>query len=250
MMKKSQRKLTVSTSIAALEWKKNKINLFDTPGFNIFINDTYSTMIADDAKLVVVDAVAGVEVQTEKTWSFSDEFHLPRAILINKLDRERADFDRAVASVQDNFGRTAIPIQLPIGAEKDFKGVIDLIRMKAYTLFARQRRQRQGIDIPAEYAEAAKTAHEALVEIVAEGNDALLEEFFAVRHAALRTHRRGLHAAVKELRIFPILCASALHNIGADRILDFFGETFPAPTDHAARSRQIERPGCDPRDQR
>ena len=126
-----QRKLTVSTSIAALEWKKYKLNLFDTPGFNIFINDTYSTMIADDATLVVVDAVAGVEVQTEKTWGFADEFHLPRAILINKLDRERADFARAVASVQDNFGRTAIPIQLPLGAEKDFKGVIDLVRMRA-----------------------------------------------------------------------------------------------------------------------
>ena len=112
-----QRKLTISTSIAALEWKKYKINLFDTPGFNIFINDTYSTMIADDAAIVVVDAVAGVEVQTEKTWGFAEHYKLPRAVLINKLDRERSSFERTVESVQENFGRTAIPIQLPIGVE-------------------------------------------------------------------------------------------------------------------------------------
>jgi elongation factor G len=229
-----QRKLTVSTSIAALEWKKYKLNLFDTPGFNIFINDTYSTMIADDATLVVVDAVAGVEVQTEKTWGFADEFHLPRAVLINKLDRERADFARAVASVQENFGRTAIPIQLPLGSEKDFKGVIDLVRMRAYTYTADGDGKGKESDIPAEYAEAAQTAHEALVEIVAEGNDALLEEFF--NEGTLPTERivEGLHSAVKELRLFPILCSSALRNIGADRILDFIGETFPSPIDHAA----------------
>ena len=229
-----QRKLTVSTSIAALEWKKYKINLFDTPGFNIFINDTYSTMIADDATLVVVDAVAGVEVQTEKTWGFADEFKLPRAVLINKLDRERADFARAVASVQDNFGRTAIPIQLPLGVEKDFQGVIDLVRMRAYTYTPDGDGKGKECDIPEEYADAAKTAHDALVEIVAEGNDALLEEFFAEGTLPTEHIVEGLHAAVKELRLFPILCASALHNVGADRILDFIGETFPSPIDHAA----------------
>src|SRR6202022_2661671 len=94
-----QRKITISTALAIAEWKKTKINLLDTPGFNIFINDTKSAMIAADADLVVVDGVAGVEVQTEKVWAFADEFQLPRAILINKLDRERSSFDRALASV-------------------------------------------------------------------------------------------------------------------------------------------------------
>jgi elongation factor G len=229
-----QRKLTISTSIAALEWKKYKINLFDTPGFNIFINDTYSTMVADDAVIVVVDAVAGVEVQTEKTWGFAAEYKLPRAILINKLDRERSSFERTVESVQENFGRTAVPIHLPIGFEKEFKGIIDLVNMRAYTYASDSDGKGREGDIPAEYADAAKTAHEALVEIIAEGNDALMEEYFEKGTLPTEHMVEGLNAAVRELRIFPILCASALHNVGADRVLDFIVETFPSPVDHAA----------------
>ena len=135
-------------------------------------------MVAADAALVLVDGVAGVEVQTEKVWEFAEEFNLPRAIIINKLDRERSSFDRALESVQENFGRTAVPIHLPIGAERDFKGVIDLVRMKAYTYTLDGDGKGKEGEIPADYADAAQKAHEALVEMVAEGNDALLEEFF------------------------------------------------------------------------
>src|SRR5580700_2355034 len=127
-----QRKITISTGVAFAEWAKKKINLLDTPGFNIFINDTKASLVAADAALVVVDGVAGVEVQTEKVWVFAEEFKLPRALGINKLDRERSSFERALESVQQFFGRTAIPIHLPIGTERDFKGVVDLVRMKAY----------------------------------------------------------------------------------------------------------------------
>src|SRR5512147_1756569 len=127
-----QRKITISTAVAVAEWKKTKINLLDTPGYNIFINDARASLVAADAALVLVDGVAGVEVQTEKVWSFAEGYGLPRAIVINKLDRERAEFDRALASVHEVFGRSAVPVQIPIGAERDFKGVVDLIRMKAY----------------------------------------------------------------------------------------------------------------------
>ena len=105
-----QRKITISTAVAVAEWKKSKINLLDTPGYNIFINDTKSSLVAADAALVLVDGVSGVEVQTEKVWAFANDFNLPRAIVINKLDRERSDFDRALASVHEVFGRTAVPI--------------------------------------------------------------------------------------------------------------------------------------------
>src|ERR1700730_12651130 len=127
-----QRKITISTALAFVEWKKIKINVLDTPGFNIFINDTRASLVAADSTLVLVDGVAGVEVQTAKVWDIANGYNLPRAILINKLDRERSSFDRALASVQSFFGRTAIPIHLPVGAEKDFKGVVDLVRMKSY----------------------------------------------------------------------------------------------------------------------
>src|SRR4051812_29400648 len=173
-----QRKITISTAIAVAEWNKTKINILDTPGYNIFINDTRGALVAADAALVVVDGVAGVEVQTEKVWSFANEFKLPRAVIINKLDRERADFQRALASVQEFFGRAAVPIHLPIGSEREFKGIIDLIRMKAFIYTPGGDGKGKEGEIPSQYAEEAQKAHEALVEIVAEGNDAYMEEFF------------------------------------------------------------------------
>src|SRR5437868_2579097 len=157
------RKITISTSIVSVESKKNKINVLDTPGFNIFINDTRGALVAADAALVLVDGVAGVEVQTEKVWSFADDFKLPRAVVINKLDRERADFQRALASVQEFFGRAAVPIHLPIGSERDFKGIIDLIRMKAYTYTPDGDGKGKEGEIPADCAEEAQKAHEVLV---------------------------------------------------------------------------------------
>ena len=228
-----QRKLSISTALASAEWAKKKINLIDTPGFNIFINDTKASMAAADAALVLVDGVAGVEVQTEKVWSFADEFNLPRAIVINKLDRERSDFERALSSVQEIFGRAAVPVQLPMGAEKDFKGLIDLVRMKAYTYTADGDGKGKEGDIPADRADAAQKAHEALIEMVAEGNDALMEQYFDKGTLEPDQILTGLRQAIRERRIHPVLCASGLHNIASDSLLNFVVENFPAPTEHA-----------------
>ncbi len=227
-----QRKITISTALAYAEWAKKKINLIDTPGFNIFINDTKASLAAADAALVVVDGVAGVEVQTEKVWSFADEFQLPRAIVINKLDRERSSFERALASVQEFFGRQAVPVHLPIGGEKDFKGVVDLIRMKSYTYANDGDGKGKEGDIPADLADAAQKAHEALVEMVAEGNDALMEEFFDKGTLPVEHILDGLQQGIRERRIYPVLCASGLHNVVADQLMNFVVENFPAPTEH------------------
>jgi elongation factor G len=228
-----QRKITISTAIAVAEWKKTKINILDTPGYNIFINDTRSALIAADAALVVVDGVAGVEVQTEKVWSFAADFGLPRAIVINKLDRERADFDRALASVNEVFGRSAVPIQIPIGAERDFQGVVDLIRMKAYLYTPDGDGKGKEGDIPANLAGAAQKAHDALVEMVAEGNDALMEEFFDKGSLSAEQIVEGIRQGVREMRFFPVLCASALRNVGTDLILNFLVENLPSPVEAA-----------------
>jgi elongation factor G len=222
------RKITIATAIATAEWKKTKLNLIDTPGFNIFINDTHAALVAADSAVIVVDGVAGVEVQTEKVWQFAEEFKLPRAILINKLDRERSSFDRALESVQSVFGRTAVPIQLPMGAERDFKGIIDLVAMKAVTYTSDGDGKGKESDIPGDLADSAQKAHEALIEMVAEGNDALLEEFFDKGTLAPEHILEGLKQAVREMRVFPVLCGSALHNIGTDRLLDFMVTNFPA----------------------
>jgi elongation factor G len=225
------RKITISTAIAAAEWKKAKINLLDTPGYNIFINDTKASLVAADSALVMVDGVAGVEVQTEKVWHFANDFKLPRAVVINKLDRERADFDRALGAVQEAFGRSAVPIQIPIGKERDFTGVVDLIRMKAYTYAPDGDGKGKEGDIPANLADAAQKAHEALVEMVAEGNDALMEEFFDKGTLPAEHIIEGLRQGVREMRIFPVMCASALHNIGSEQILNFIVENLPSPAE-------------------
>ena len=237
-----QRKISISTAAAQAEWKKTKVNILDTPGYNIFINDTRAALVAADAALVVVDGVAGVEVQTEKVWGFANDFKLPRAVVINKLDRERADFQRALESVHEVFGRAAIPIQLPIGKERDFKGVIDLITMKAHTYTLDGNGKGTEGPIPGDMEDAATKAHEALVEMVAEGKDDLMEEFFAEGTLPVEHIVEGLNAGIRDQRIFPVLCTSGLHNVGTDRILDFVVDNLPAATERPAPEVKISGP--------
>ena len=239
-----QRKITISTAIAVAEWKKTKVNILDTPGYNIFINDTRAALVAADAALVVVDGVAGVEVQTEKVWQFAADYKLPRAVVINKLDRERADFDRALESVQETFGRFAVPTQIPIGVERDFTGVVDLVRMKAYTYAADGDGKGKEGDIPGDLAAAAQKAHEALVEMVAEGNDALMEEFFDKGTLAPGQIAEGLKQGLREMRIFPVMCASALHNVGSDLILNFITDYLPSPLERESPGQNVTGPSA------
>jgi elongation factor G len=241
-----QRKVSISTAIAVAEWKKAKINILDTPGYNIFINDTRGALVAADAALVVVDGVAGVEVQTEKVWSYSENYKLPRAIVINKLDRDRSSFERTMESIHARFGRNAVPVQLPLGNEKDFRGVIDLVRMKAFVYTIDGDGKGKETEIPAEYAEAAQLAHEELVEIVAEGKDDLMEEFFEKGTLPEEHIIQGIDEEMRERRIYPVLCMSGLHDIGSDWLLDLIVEAFPSPCDRPAvklklGEKEIER---------
>jgi elongation factor G len=244
------RKLTISTGVAAIEWKKTKINLLDTPGFNMLLNDARSALVAADAAIVVVDAVAGVEAQTEKMWNTAEELKLPRAIVINKLDRDRSSFERTMESIHARFGRNAVPIQLPLGSEKDFRGVIDLVRMKAWVYTIDGDGKGKEAEIPAEYAEEAKRAHEELVEVVAEGKDDLMEEFFEKGTLPEDHIITGIDEEMREMRIFPVLCMSGLHDIGSDWLLDLIVEAFPSPADRlpaklSLQGKEIERKADD-----
>ncbi|BDC52132.1 elongation factor G [Bryobacterales bacterium F-183] len=230
------RKITVTTSAAFAEWSKRKINLLDTPGFNIFMIDTKTAMAAADSALVVVDGVAGVEVQTERVWGYADEFELPRAVVINKLDRERSSFSRALESVQNAFGRAAVPVEIPIGSERDFRGVIDLIAMKAYEYDNDGNGKAREVPIPEHMQSSSDNWHAALVEMIAEGNDALMEEFFEQGTLPVEHLVDGLRAAVRERRLFPVLCVSAQRNVGSDRVLDFCAEYFPSPVERSEMS--------------
>jgi elongation factor G len=235
-----QRQITISTGLAFLEWNKLKINLLDTPGFNIFINDTKASLVVADSSLILVDGVAGVEVQTEKVWQFASEFNLPRAIIVNKLDRENANFERALASINENFGRAAVPIQLPLGSERDFRGIVDLVRMKCYTYESGGNGRGKEGDIPADLAGPAQKAQEALIEMVAESNDALLEEFLDKGTLTPERLTEGLRSAVREMRLFPVLCASGLNGIGGDLILNLITDYFPAPTERGPVAGKLD----------
>lgn len=225
------RKMSITSSLASMAWEKTKINLIDTPGFNIFLNDTRSAMVAADAAIVLLDGVAGVEVSTEKVWKFAEEFKLPCVLVVNKLDRERSSFERVLESVHERFGRAAVPVHLPLGTEKSFSGIIDLIRMESHCYKGGGDGKGKQGEIQAPEQEAATAAHEALVEMIAEGNDELMEEFFATGTLPVEHIVSGLQQAVRERRIFPVLCTAACQNIGADLVANFIAEVLPSPLD-------------------
>ncbi len=236
------RKISINTGLAYAEWQapgqaeKTKINLLDTPGYSTFLNETKSSLIAADAALIVVDAAAGVQVVTEKVWDYATEYDQPRAFLLNWMDRDLASFDRALESLQQVFGRGVVPLQLPIGSERGFRGVVDLVTMKALIYTPDGDGKAKVEEIPAVLADPAKTAHEALVELVAEGDDALMQEFFDEGTLPVNDLKKGLREAVLAKRIFPVLLSSALHNVGAEAVLNFLVEIFPSP---AARGKAI-----------
>jgi elongation factor G len=226
-----QRKFSISAALAYAEWGRSKINLIDTPGFNIFLHETEAALVAADSALLLVHGVAGMEVQTEKTWGFCEKYGLPRVLVINQLDRDRASFERTLNALREAFGRAVVPVQLPVGEEKNFRGIVDLVRMKAALYDSNGSGKSKESEIPAELAEAATEAHEALVEMVAEGNDALMEEFFEKGTIPVEDLVPGLKQAIGEKRLVPVVAAAGLPNIGSDALLNFLVDYLPAPTE-------------------
>ena len=221
------RQMTISAAMSFVEWGKTKINLIDTPGFNMFTHEAEMVMPAVEAALVVVDAVSGAQVVTQKIWGFAEKYSLPRIMVCTRMDRERADFQRCMESLTATFGRTVIPVQLPIGSEKSFSGVIDLVRMKACTYEMGGNGKATVGEIPANLAGEAAAAHEKLVELVAEGDDALMEEFFSSGTLSEEKLIAGLHQAVRNHKLFPVLFAAGLGNVGTDAVLDFMVDYVP-----------------------
>jgi len=226
------RQMSISGATAYVEWGKTKINLIDTPGFNMFVHEAKMVLPVVDAAIVVVDGVAGVEVVTERVWNYCEEFKTPRVILASRMDRERADAGRVLESLTKAFGRTVIPLELPIGSEKSFTGVVDLVSMKAYTYELGGNGKGKEGEIPANVKAQAQEAHEKLVEMIAEGNDALMEEFFEKGTIPEEHLIPALHNAIREDKIFPVIFGSGLGNIGADHLMDFIVDYTPAPSEH------------------
>jgi elongation factor G len=223
-----KRKISINTAVAYCDWKGHHVNFVDTPGYGDFIADARAGLRVVEAAVVVVDAVAGVQVQTEKIWKFASEYELPRAVVVNRLDRERADFSRTLESITRRLKGRAVPLHVPVGDEHAFQGFVDLVKMKA-TLYA-DGKPREA-DIPGEVADRAKEYREKLVEAAAETDDDLLSKYLETGSLEEGEMLKALRAGITAGKIIPVLCAAASKSIGSQALLDLIVHEFPSPAD-------------------
>ena len=234
-----RRKISLYTSILPVEYKDMKINILDAPGFPDFVGEVISALRVSDGALVLVDAVSGMEVGTEIAWRYCDQFKLPRMVVINKMDRDNANFSKALASISASVKTRLVKIQLPWGESQDFKGVVDLITMKAYSGDGKS-----AMEIPSELKETAEMARSELMEAAAEGEDALLEKYLETGELTEEELLRGLKKIVHTGIFVPVLCSAAGREIGVAKLLDAIITLLPSPLEAipqiAHRKDQVE----------
>jgi elongation factor G len=241
-----KRTSSISSGFHQFEWKKHTINIIDTPGDQNFFSDTLSCQQGADGALVVIDAVDGVKVQTEQAWEFAKEFQQPCMIFINKLDRERADFFRVFKDAAEIFDPKPIILQLPIGAEADFKGVVDLISGLAYVYDENGKAQKS--EVPADMQDLVESEKENLIENIAEADDDLVERYLEGEELTEEELKAGLRKGTLARTFVPVVCGSATQNVGIDLLLNLVIDSMPSPMDRGSRigndpakGEQIER---------
>ncbi len=222
------RGMSLGLSMAPFEWRGHKVNLIDTPGYADFVGDIYAALRVADLAVFVVDAAEGVEVQTEYAWEIAEKLGVPRMIFINKLDKERASFDRTLAQLRDRFGAGIAPIELPIGEHAEFHGIADLFRDKAYIYDSGQA---QEVDVPEELADREHEVHDNLVEGIVVADDDMLEAYLEGEIPSVEELEKTMAIGVADATVFPVVAGSATGPIAVDRLADFIVELGPAPTD-------------------
>jgi len=226
------RKITLNIGLAHLDHQDTKLNFIDTPGYAAFVTHSRPALRVADCAVVVVDAVKGTEVQTEKTWAYANEFIVPRFMVITKLDKEHADFGAALESAQKTFSRAIIPFTLPIGKEKDFRGVVDIVHMKAYELGADG--QAKEIEIPSAGRDVVEKTRERLIELVAESDDALMEKYFEQGTLEESDILPNINKAIAQSKLCPVYAVSATTLVGLKALLNGIVEFAPDPAHHEA----------------
>ncbi len=228
------RRTTMQNAVAFAEWQGTKINFVDTPGFHMFTHEARAALLPVETAAIVVNAQNGVEAVTERVWRYAEEANIPRIVVINQMDHPKAGGGGGLSALIDDlhqrWGRQCLPVQLPIVDAKGFQGVVDLVTMEAFYYSPNGDGRGKINEIPASLTSAAKAAHEALVELVAEGKDELMEEFFAEGTIPEQHLITALHEAIREDRIFPVLFMSGATNVASDHLLDFFKVYAPAPS--------------------
>lgn len=230
-----KRQGSISSAFAMGEWQKKKVMLLDTPGDNNFFFDARNALAASDIAAVVVSAVDGVQVMTEKMWEVADELGLPRLVVINKMDRERASFQTALDECKESLSKSCAPVIIPIGAEASFHGVINVLKQKAYKFPADGSKNIEEIDIPADMSSDVEAAREALIEVIAESDDALIEKYLETMELSEEEVNEALPKAIASGLLTPVICTSATKNVGIQPLLDMVCERFPSPEDRPTR---------------
>jgi len=223
-----KRKISVSLTLAPLDWDGHKINVIDTPGYADFVGDVAAALRAADLAVFVVSAVEGVEVQTEAAWRLAEDEGIPRALFVNKLDRERASFSRTLDDLKARFGAGVAPLELPIGEEGEFRGVVDLLTDEAVTYAGTDGKGTTG-PVPDDMATEEHSVHDALVEGIVVADDDLMERYLAEEQISVAELEQALAKGIAEASVFPVLCGSATKLVGIDRLAHFVVEEGPAP---------------------
>lgn len=231
MKQEQERGITIASAAITCKWNEHQINLIDTPGHVDFIIEVERSLRVIDGMIAVFCAVGGVEPQSETVWNQADRYRVPRIAFINKMDRTGADFYAVVEQMHKYLDANAVPVQIPMGSEDDFKGSVDLIKMKAYTF---ENDTRQEIDIPAEFYDSAKKARENMLEKLSEYSDEIMEAFLESKEVSADTIKKALREAVKNLLITPVFCGAAYRNIGVQLLLDAVVDYLPSPVDIGA----------------
>ncbi|MCX5842922.1 MAG: elongation factor G [Deltaproteobacteria bacterium] len=225
-----KRRISISAATNFFEWEKHKITILDTPGDSNFAYDTRNCLRVADGAIIVIDAVGGVEFQTEKVWEYANEYKLPRIVFINRMDRERADFGKSIESIMNRLGKKATPIFLPIGAENSFKGVVDLIQKKALFFDGLKGTYKSG-DIPSYMTDHVEKSRENMVEDIAESDDALMDKYLDTGELSDDELKTGLRKSVISGSLVPVVCGAALKNMGITSLMDLIIHVMPSPLD-------------------
>ena len=228
-----KRRVSISSAANFVEWEKHKINFIDTPGDSNFAFDIKCSMSVVENTVIIIDAVGGVEFQTQKVWELADEFKLPRIIFINRMDRERSNFTTALESIKSKFKKKVTPVCLPIGAEDKFNGIVDLIGMKAY-LFSDNKGIGKAVDIPAEMMDEVKSLRDSMVEDIAEADDELMNKYLEAGELSPEELQAGLKKGVSSGSLIPVVCGSSTKGIGISLLLDLIVSSFASPVDRGS----------------
>jgi elongation factor G len=231
MEQEQERGITITSAATTADWKDHRINIIDTPGHVDFTVEVERSLRVLDGAIALFDSVAGVEPQSETVWRQADKYHVPRIAYINKMDRIGADFDRGVQTMIDRLGAHPVPIQLPIGAESEFRGIVDLVENKAIIYKDELGKEQEVIEIPAEIADEAAAAREHLLEEISHYDDELLEMILEEVEIPVAHLKAAIRKATLQIRLTPVLCGSSFKNKGVQPLLDAVIDYLPSPLD-------------------